>query len=210
VASKNRGVAPVIQEPIHATASGAFLFRWGLNVHSNPLKFGGQAWYFLRIPLSSARDDEAIILHVLRTAHEFHLARVHYPLLFPPQSSWHSITRWRAGCEAGKYLFRPAGTVCASSRPWRRVGCGATYVGNGLRRREVHSTQARSDIAATMSLRYSDDNGRAWLPFERLNGSEDIKQNGNGLEQLYYAAHYDSVSVKTIDVMYQRNLSGRH
>ncbi len=78
-----------------------------------------------------------------------------------------------------------------------------TYVGGGLRRREVHSTQSRSDIAATMSVRYSEDNGRTWSPFERLPGSEDLKQDGNGLEQLYYAAHFDAASGRTMDVVYQ-------
>lgn len=59
-----------------------------------------------------------------------------------------------------------------------------------------------------MSFRYSDDNGRKWSPFQRLNGSEDLKQNGNGQEQLYCAAHYDTVSGQTIDVMYQRIFLG--
>src|SRR5262245_12989713 len=82
------------------------------------------------------------------------------------------------------YIAHPAPGVAAD--------VVVAYLGGGLRRREIHSTQARSDIAATMSIRYSDDNGRTWSPFEPLRASEDLKQNGNGLEQLYYAAQFDS------------------
>ncbi len=94
------------------------------------------------------------------------------------------------------YIAHPAPGVAAD--------VVVAYLGSGLRRREIHSTQARSDIAATMSIRYSDDNGRTWSTFESLRASEDLKQNGNGLEQLYYAAQFDSVAGRTIEMMYQR------
>src|SRR5262245_56170941 len=47
-----------------------------------------------------------------------------------------------------------------------------TYMGNGLRRREIHSTTAKSDLSATIQVRFSDDNGRHWTPFVSQPGSE--------------------------------------
>lgn len=105
-----------------------------------------------------------------------------------------------------------AGEVCSVQReryiphpaPGVAPDVAVAYVGSGLRRREVHSTQSRSDIADKRQVRTSDDNGRTWSAFEPLNASEDLKQNGVSFEQYPYVIHHDPASGRTVEMWYQR------
>ncbi|MBI2825509.1 MAG: exo-alpha-sialidase [Planctomycetia bacterium] len=82
---------------------------------------------------------------------------------------------------------------------------GVSYVGGGLRRREIHSATDKDDVAENMRVHYSDDNGRTWLPFSPLSvGSDTLTQKDIGQEILSFAVHYDPTSKRTVEMLFQR------
>jgi hypothetical protein len=102
---------------------------------------------------------------------------------------------------------KPAG-ICSvhreqyvrSPRPGVSTSVDTVYVGNGLRRREIHVNQALDDIQEGVRERFSEDNGRAWSPMTpRKTTSDDLQQNGCRMAEAPYSTIYDPVSRKTIE-----------
>jgi hypothetical protein len=86
---------------------------------------------------------------------------------------------------------------------------GVTYLGPGLRRREVHAHEAKSDLGEKFRFRYSEDNGRTWSAFEPASlGTDTLKQGDNFMEESSFAVNYDPVSKMTVDVVFQRVFLG--
>jgi hypothetical protein len=86
---------------------------------------------------------------------------------------------------------------------------GVTYLGPGLRRREIQTHEAKSDLGEKFTVRYSEDNGRSWSPFQPVSlGTDTLKQGDNFMEESSFAVNYDPVSRMTIDVVFQRIFLG--
>jgi hypothetical protein len=86
---------------------------------------------------------------------------------------------------------------------------GVSYLGPGLRRREVHAHEAKSDLGEKYRERYSEDNGRTWSPFRPVSlGTDTLRQGGNFMEESAFAVNYDPVSKRTIEVVFQRIFRG--
>jgi hypothetical protein len=66
------------------------------------------------------------------------------------------------------------------------------YLGKGLRRREIHARQSKSDLGEKVKVRSSDDNGRSWTPMAPLDtGADSLRQGTNCMEELSFAINYD-------------------
>ena len=86
---------------------------------------------------------------------------------------------------------------------------GVNYMGPGLRRREIHAHEAKSDLGEKFRLRYSEDNGRTWSAFEPASlGTDTLKQGQNHMEELSFALGYDPAAKRTIEVVFQRVFLG--
>jgi hypothetical protein len=84
-----------------------------------------------------------------------------------------------------------------------------SYLGPGLRRREVHAHEAKSDLGEKYRERYSEDNGRTWSDFRPVSlGTDTLKQGGNFMEESAFAVNFDPVSKRTIEVIFQRIFLG--
>ncbi len=97
----------------------------------------------------------------------------------------------------------------ASPGPGVSATVSASYLGPGLRRREIHAHEAKSDLGEKFRVRYSEDNGRAWSPFHPVSlGTDALKQGGNFMEELSFAVNYDPVSKRTVEIIFQRIFLG--
>lgn len=96
-----------------------------------------------------------------------------------------------------RYLTSPRAGVSTS--------VDTVYVGKNLRRREIHSNQAESDVSIEERDRFSEDNGRTWSALSpRRTSVDDLKQNGVRMAEAPYSTIYDPVSNRTIETFYQR------
>ena len=118
----------------------------------------------------------------------------------------------------------PKGTTVVRSGPLGDVGrevyvespgpgvaaiVSVSYVGPGLRRREVHAHEAKSDLGEKYRVRYSEDNGRTWSDFQPVSlGTDTLRQGGNFMEEISFAVNYDPVSKRTVEVIFQRIFLG--
>lgn len=97
----------------------------------------------------------------------------------------------------------------ASPAPGVAAIVGVSYLGPGLRRREVHGHEAKSDLGEKFVVRYSEDNGRTWSPFQPVSlGTDTLRQGENFMEESPFAVNYDPVSKRTIEVVFQRIFLG--
>jgi len=86
---------------------------------------------------------------------------------------------------------------------------GVSYLGPGLRRREVHAHEAKSDLGEKYRERYSENNGRTWSPFQPVSlGTDALRQGENFMEESPFAVSYDPVSKRTTEVIFQRIFLG--
>jgi hypothetical protein len=86
---------------------------------------------------------------------------------------------------------------------------GVSYLGPGLRRREIHAHEAKSDLGEKYRERYSEDNGRTWSAFRPVSlGTDTLRQGENFMEESAFAVTYDPVSKRTIEVIFQRIFLG--
>lgn len=111
----------------------------------------------------------------------------------------------------------PQGQICAvrrevyavSPRPGAAPVVSVGYLGKGLRRREVHGLEAKSDLAEKIRIRCSDDNGRTWTPFVPVDaGTDTLRQGENYMEEITFALAYDPVSRRDIEMVFQRVFLG--
>ncbi len=83
------------------------------------------------------------------------------------------------------------------------------YLGPGLRRREIHAREAKSDLGEKFRVRTSEDNGRTWTGFEPLGlGTDALRQGENFMEELSFAVQYDPASRRTIEILFRRVFLG--
>jgi len=86
---------------------------------------------------------------------------------------------------------------------------GVNYMGPGLRRREIHAHEAKSDLGEKYRVRYSEDNGRTWSAFEPASfGTDTFKQGENHMEEISFAVGYDPAAKRTVEVLFQRVFLG--
>lgn len=86
---------------------------------------------------------------------------------------------------------------------------GVQYLGPGLRRRETHAHEAKSDLGEKFRVRYSEDNGRTWSAFEPAGlGTDALRQGDNFMEELSFAVHYDPAARRTIEILFRRVFLG--
>jgi hypothetical protein len=86
---------------------------------------------------------------------------------------------------------------------------GVSCLGPGLRRREVHAHEAKSDLGEKYRERYSEDNGRTWSAFRPVSfGTDTLRHGENFMEESATAVNYDPVSKRTIEVIFQRVFLG--
>ena len=109
------------------------------------------------------------------------------------------------------------GPVCSVKRevyvPSPKTGVApqvaVSYLGKGLRRREIHALQSKSDLAEKVKVRFSDDNGRNWTPLAPLDSGHDaLRQGTNSMEELPFAINYDPAARRTIEMVFQRIFIG--
>jgi hypothetical protein len=83
------------------------------------------------------------------------------------------------------------------------------YLGKGLRRREIHARQSKSDLGEKVKVRFSDDNGRSWTPLAPLNtGADSLRQGTNCMEELSFAMNYHPAARRTVEMVFQRIFLG--
>jgi hypothetical protein len=83
------------------------------------------------------------------------------------------------------------------------------YLGKGLRRREIHARQSKSDLDEKVKVRFSDDNGRNWAPLAPLDtGADSLRQGTNCMEELSFAISYDPAARRTVEMVFQRIFLG--
>jgi hypothetical protein len=112
---------------------------------------------------------------------------------------------------------KPAGPVCEVRRevyipspgPGVAAIVGVHYLGPGLRRREIHAHEAKSDLGEKYRVRYSDDNGRTWSRFEPVSlGTDTLRQGENYMEEMSFAVGYDPIAKRSVEVVFQRVFLG--
>jgi hypothetical protein len=97
----------------------------------------------------------------------------------------------------------------ASPGPGIAAEVDATYLGPGLRRREIHAHQAKSDLGVSYRERFSGDNGRTWTDPRPVSlGADKLRQGPNFMEVSAFADDYDPVSKRTIEAVFQRVFLG--
>lgn len=111
----------------------------------------------------------------------------------------------------------PSAPICEVTRevylkspgPGVAAVVGVQYLGPGLRRREIHAHEAKSDLGEKFRVRYSEDNGRTWSAFEPVGlGTDALRQGENFMEELSFAVQYDPVSRRTIEILFRRVFLG--
>jgi hypothetical protein len=110
-----------------------------------------------------------------------------------------------------------SGPICQVQRevyvqspgPGAAAVVGVHYLGPGLRRREIHAREAKSDLGEKYRVRYSEDNGRTWSRFEPVSlGTDALKQGENHMEEMSFAVGYDPVTKRSVEVVFQRVFLG--
>ena len=128
-----------------------------------------------------------------------------------------AIAMEHAGAAEPEPTNKPAGAVCTvkrevfvfSTRPGVAPVVNVKYLGAGLRRREIHGQQGKSDLAEKMMVRFSEDNGRTWTPLAALEtGPDSLRQGNNSREDISFAVNFDPVSHRTIEMVFQRIFLG--
>ncbi|MDB6056224.1 MAG: hypothetical protein JWO95_68 [Verrucomicrobiales bacterium] len=119
--------------------------------------------------------------------------------------------------ESAREIHESGGPICSVKRevyvPSPKTGVAAqvavSYLGKGLRRREIHAFQSKSDLAERVKVRFSDDNGRNWTPLAPLDSGPDaLRQGTNSMEELLFAINYDPNARRTIQMVFQRIFMG--
>jgi hypothetical protein len=96
-----------------------------------------------------------------------------------------------------------------SPKPGVAPQVSVSYLGKGLRRREIHAFQSKSDLAEKVKVRFSDDNGRNWTALVPLvSGPDALRQGTNSMEELMFAINYDPSAGRTIEMVFQRIFIG--
>lgn len=90
-----------------------------------------------------------------------------------------------------------------STRENAAIFLSQSYVGNGLRRREVVFEEASGDYFDTFRERYSEDNGNTWSEWTPL-PDRKYSQGEAVIEVMDLAFGYDPVSKRTIHTVLQR------
>lgn len=92
----------------------------------------------------------------------------------------------------------------ASPRAGVSTSVDTVYLGKGVRRREIHTNQAESDVPIEVRERFSEDNGRTWSALTpRKTTADDSQQRGVRMVEAPYSTIYDPVSGRTIETFYQ-------
>lgn len=114
-------------------------------------------------------------------------------------------------------MHESGGLICSVKRgiyvPSPRAGVApqiaVSYLGKGLKRREIRAFQSKSDLAEKIKVRFSDDNGRNWTPLAPLaSGHDALRQGTNSMEELMFAINYDPCAGRTIEMVFQRIFMG--
>jgi hypothetical protein len=84
-----------------------------------------------------------------------------------------------------------------------------TYLGKGLRLREIRGHEAKSDLGEKYRVRFSENNGRTWSPWTAVAlGTDSLRQKNIYMEESPFAIAYDPESERTIEVLFQRIFLG--
>ena len=112
---------------------------------------------------------------------------------------------------------KSSGPICSvrrevyvpSPQPGVAPVIGVHHLGNGLRRREIHARQSKSDLGEEVKVRFSDDNGRNWTPLAPLEtGPDALRQGTNSMEEISFAINYDPAAHRTVEMVFQRIFLG--
>ncbi len=120
----------------------------------------------------------------------------------------------------GRFTYHAniAGPICTIEKqvyipsPWKNMltTSSNSYIGRGLRRSELRTNVSSSDWSDTHRIRFSDDNGRTWGPWNLL-FKEAPEQNGyvmgGGMNQ-EGTGPYDPASGMLVKLVFQRIFKG--
>jgi len=133
------------------------------------------------------------------------------PSIAFPRADWSAAPKRQAGRKP------PSAPICDVEReiyakspgPGVAAIVSVQYLGPGLRRREIHGHEAKSDLGEKFRVRTSEDNGRTWSAFEPLGiGTDALRQGENFMEELSFAVQYDPVARLTIEILFRRVFLG--